>query len=124
MGKIICFDFDGVLHSYESGWQGAHVIPDPPVPGAIQFLKDVVASEEYEAHIFSSRSHQSGGIGAIISWLLQNGIEKAELEKIRFPSVKPPAFVTIDDRAIQFDGNFVGLWKQIANFKPWNKRGI
>jgi hypothetical protein len=30
---ILCLDFDGVLHSYTSGWKGAAVIPDPPVPG-------------------------------------------------------------------------------------------
>ena len=39
---ILALDFDGVLHSYTSGWQGADVISDPPVPGAIEFLMEAV----------------------------------------------------------------------------------
>jgi hypothetical protein len=35
---VLCLDFDGVIHGYQSGWQGANVIPDPPVPGAIEAL--------------------------------------------------------------------------------------
>ena len=50
---ILCLDFDGVIHSYANGWKGAHVIPDPPVPGAISFLLN--ALDPFNVAIFSSR---------------------------------------------------------------------
>ena len=64
---ILCLDFDGVLNSYTSGWRGANFIPDPPVPGAMAFLVEAVQS--FSVCIFSSRSHQEGGISAMIAWL-------------------------------------------------------
>ncbi len=36
---ILCLDFDGVCHSYTSGWQGATTIPDKPVAGMWKFLE-------------------------------------------------------------------------------------
>ena len=68
MGKpILCLDFDGVLHSYTSGWKGARNIPDPPVPGALEFV--VTALESFTVAIYSSRSHQWGGRRAMKRWL-------------------------------------------------------
>lgn len=64
---ILCLDFDGVLHSYSSGWQGARNIPDDPVPDALRFL--VVALDHFQVHILSSRSHQWGGRRAMKRWL-------------------------------------------------------
>ena len=31
--QTVVFDFDGVIHSYSSGWRGETVIPDEPVTG-------------------------------------------------------------------------------------------
>jgi hypothetical protein len=36
---------------------------------------------------------------------------------------KPPALMTIDDRAITFDGTFPPA-ETIKAFKPWNKRSV
>lgn len=120
---ILCLDFDGVIHSYKSGWKGAQVIPDPPVKGALEFLKE--ASEHFHIYIHSSRSHQPGGICAMQLWLSVK-LEEAGLmgdwaKAIIFPTEKPPAKVTIDDRAL----TFTGVWPTIndlKDFKPWNMR--
>jgi len=41
---ILLIDFDGVIHSYTSGWQGAGVISDPPVEGAFDFNCKLLSS--------------------------------------------------------------------------------
>lgn len=52
--KNISIDFDGVIHSYKSGWKGADKCPDPPVPGAIAFI--IMAVERFNVSIYSSRN--------------------------------------------------------------------
>ena len=134
---ILCLDFDGVLHSYSSGWKGADNIPDPPVTGMVPFLER--ALKEFDVQIFSSRSGQEGGIAAMKAWLRKHvefhfdcafagnprDFERAcaLLDALKFPIEKPPAMVTIDDRAIQFNG----VWPTIAflkSFQPWYKRPL
>ena len=120
---ILCLDFDGVIHSYTSGWRGAAVIVDKPVPGAVEFLH--AATNDFEIHIFSSRSNHEGGIKAMKVWLKiiiieTFGVIPSWFYLIKWPTEKPPAMVTLDDRAI----TFTGVWPTITdlkNFKPWNK---
>ena len=117
---ILCLDFDGVLHSYTSGWMGATVIFDPPVPGAIAFIR--AALEYFDVQIYSSRSSQPGGIAAMKLWLAVNSNNDEELiTQVGFPDSKPSAFVTLDDRAITFEGSWPNL-EVLRKFKPWNKR--
>lgn len=126
---ILCVDFDGVIHSYTSGWQGPRTIPDDPVPGAIVFL--MKAREDFEVHIYSSRSRYWFGRSAMKRWLwlqlkkMGGGSMWTELDdffgEVKWPKHKPAALVTIDDRAICFNGEFPPI-EQVKKFKPWNKR--
>ena len=126
---ILCLDFDGVIHSYSSGWKGACVIPDPPVDGAIAFMLE--ALNHFDVVIFSSRSHQVGGMGAMRAWLRGNAgatwypgyLGGSGLEDVRFVAEKPSAMVTLDDRAITFEGIWPSM-QELKGFKPWNKREL
>lgn len=114
MKQTVIFDFDGVIHSYKSGWKGADLIPDEPVPG----IKEAVTGirQHYRVVVVSTRCYQLGGIAAIEEWLKNNDIEVDEVT-----GEKPPAIVQIDDRALTFDGHPETLLEKIQTFKPWNK---
>jgi hypothetical protein len=125
--KILCLDFDGVCHSYISGWKGADVIPDEYVPGLFEFLEAV--KDEFDVHIFSSRSHQPGGVEAMLQWFIaQRKLWRSRGNKsptdapldLSFPLTKPAAFVSIDDRALTFIGTWPAL-EELKAFRPWNK---
>ena len=115
MKNTVVFDFDGVIHSYTSGWKGEDVIPDPPVEGiekVISNLRDC----GYEIIIVSTRSATQKGIQAMIDWL-----KKYNIDYDNISDVKPPALVYIDDRAICFDGDTTKLVSKIKNFVPWTE---
>jgi hypothetical protein len=113
---ILCLDFDGVIHSYKSGWQGATVINDPPVEGALEFV--IRALLDFQVVVFSSRSHQIGGITAMREYMSAYGFP---VDQIQFGTNKPSALVTLDDRAVTFTGNWPSV-EDLLNFKPWNRK--
>lgn len=116
MKQTVVFDFDGVIHSYKSGWKGVDCIPDPPVKGIGKALRDL--HEIYNIVICSSRCATVEGRSAILDWLQTYGlfdyIDNIAMEK-------PPAICYIDDRAICFDGHPETLVEKIENFQPWYK---
>jgi hypothetical protein len=118
---FLCVDFDGVVHSYISGWQGAEVVSDPPVAGAFAWL--VAMAEVFQVCIYSSRSKEPGGVIAMANWIAKWDTEGEVLPIVSFPVQKPAAFLTIDDRAICFNGKFDDLTtERLLAFKPWNHR--
>ena len=46
---------------------------------------------------------------------------RAVVKRIQWPRTKPPAHVTIDDRAYQFMGRWEYDLDGLAAFKPWNR---
>jgi hypothetical protein len=119
-------DFDGVLHSYASGWKGAANIPDPPFPGAMDFLREM--TQHFRTDIFSSRSNMEGGIPAMIGWIERNALLEhgaggiGWVSQLVYPTVKPPARVSLDDRAITFTGRWPTV-AELRDFKPWYMKG-
>ena len=124
---ILCLDFDGVIHSYTSGWKGPRNIPDPPVEGALTFIETALV-DGWDVVIHSSRARYFGGISAMRGWLKKwagntwyDTPAGSGIERVRFTRWKPPAVITLDDRAL----TFTGAWpdpQNLRSFKPWNKR--
>lgn len=107
----ICVDFDGVIHSYDDGWKDGSIY-GTVMPGFQDWLKGI-------ENIFRVVVHTSRSSRQVEAWLDERGIQLPVVNE------KPPAWVTIDDRAIRFDGN----WKadelspdMLLKFLPWNVR--
>lgn len=111
--QTVVFDFDGVIHSYVSGWQGTDTICDPPVKGIKEAI-DEIRLAGYEVVVVSTRCKTNIGYEAIERYL-----DMYDIKVDRICSTKPPAIAYIDDRAIEFNGNTACLLHKIKTFMPW-----
>ncbi len=120
----ICLDFDGVLHSYTSGWKGRANIPDPPVPGAQSFVRKIIKAG-YRVAVQSARaSGDEGHAGAvaILRWMREHDFPVASYWLFVARS-KPPALLYVDDRGYRFEGDFGEVLEAIGGgMIPWNKK--
>ena len=122
----VCLDFDGVLHSYVSGWQGASVIPDPPVEGMVLKLRSYLAAT-LKLAVHSARSAQADGIQAMHSWIDHHDAatrrpeDEPLVDQLLFPFHKPAAKVYLDDRGLRFTGKFPSVDELMRSFRVWNE---
>ena len=114
--KTVVFDFDGVIHSYKSGWKGDAVIPDEPVKGIGDVIEQI-RNLGYKIVVVSTRCITINGIDAVNRWLEAHDILVDDV-----CSEKPPAVCYVDDRAICFDGNTDGLVEKIKGFHSWTEK--
>ena len=116
--KLLSLDFDGVLHSYTSGYTGdPYDIPDPPVKGSKAFLKEAI--KHFDVGIHSSRLRHFFGKVVVRDWLIKHYGRKIS-DKIQLFTDKPPFHLHLDDRAATFTGKFPTM-KEIESFKPWHE---
>lgn len=108
--RTICLDFDGVIHSYRSGWCGAEVIPDPPLHGTKEAITRLRKSHRVVVH--SARCATEAGYKAVKAWLLKHDLEVDDV--CRF---KPPAAIYVDDRAVPFRGDWQQTISDIHDFR-------
>ena len=138
--KTICLDFDGVLYSYISGWQGPNNLPDDPVPGAQGFCQWLL-DEGYQVVINSVRFNEEldltestvekpesyvgnadQAMQTVFKWLMLHRFPPA----IKLSIGKPAAQIYIDDRGLRFLGDFNQTQEYMKaigmDFRPWGQR--
>jgi len=113
MKPILCLDFDGVIHSYEKGWQDGEIYGTPTAGFEEWALQ---AYPHFRLVIYSSRSKE--GSQPMKNWMLRHGLNPDLFE---FAHEKPAAFLTIDDRALTFQGRWEDFDPALLlMFRPWN----
>lgn len=131
----IAVDFDGVLHSYTTPWVNAWTIPDPPVEGAMKWLREM--ADKFDVVILSTRCKSWRGRRAMRRWLYKwdphhwsmgfaewsdNLLGATPVSDVTFAKSKPPALIYLDDRAVRFEGpGTFPTADQIHRARPWNK---
>lgn len=113
MYKVICIDFDGVIHPYTKGWVGLTPDIEAPVKGMREEL-EALKEQGFRIVVFTTRAQTAEGVKAVKKYL--------ELWRVPFDDItaqKIGAHCYIDDRAILFDGNSKGLAERVINFNPW-----
>jgi hypothetical protein len=133
---ILCLDFDGVIHSYTSGWHGVDIIADPPVDHAFEMIAKYM--EDFEVCVVTSRLSRDNLKdvnpsnvpmaeeqikGVMHTWFRQHGMSEGVLSKLELRGDKPAGFfLLLDDRALQFKGTFPRP-HLLQKFVPWYQEG-
>lgn len=124
-GKTIAIDFDGVIHKYSKGWHDGSCY-DVPVDGVFDAI-GYLLKKGYSVFILSTRKPKQ-----IKRWMKDNTLLAVEIIPwwkkfwnkpyvIGVTRRKLPAHVYIDDRAINFDGNWLGIVNAIQTFNTYQK---
>lgn len=107
VARTVAVDFDGVIHPYTKGWTGSEPDDEPPTPGAVEFLEQLLA-DGYDVVIFSTRAdHPLGRLG-ILNWLgnyapnVYKHLGGWEGKTLLVTHEKPAAVAYVDDRAVVF----------------------
>ena len=107
--KTLLIDLDGVLNEYTGNFDKNYI---PTIKtGAKKFIERI--SNNFEIKLFTTRNKILAS-----KWLIENNLENYIQD---ITDKKDLCWLFIDDRCINFDGNYENLYEQIQKFKPWYK---
>ena len=108
--KTIMIDLDGVLDNYST--YDKNRIPEIKT-GAVDFIERLDKTGKYELVLFTTRSPKLA-----TEWLIKNKIDKYFKD---VTNVKYPAYIYLDDRAVQFRGDYKNTFEEIEKFNIYWK---
>lgn len=101
MNKTICFDFDGVVATY-NGWKGFDVLGEP-IKETIACMREL-KNKGWRILIFTTRPSTP----TLIDWLKKYEVPFDDINRTGHnpygTSSKPIYKVIVDDRAVRYDG--------------------
>jgi len=118
--KYVCIDLDGTIAHYEE-WKGETHFGEP-VEGVQEALKQI-SYAGWKIIIFTTRANRK----LVSEYLLSHSIpfdyinENPDQPKNAIGG-KPYAEAYIDDRGIQFNGNWQETANEVIHFIPWEQR--
>ena len=138
--RTLCFDFDGVINSYKSGWNANDVtdLPDKPVWHTFKMMH-LYVQHNFILAVFSGRSQIPRGIGAMQDYigywddiyrenvdLFVDDSKRQNLSPIIdsmfFPENKPGALIYFDDKGFRFNGKNLPSIEELLQLSiPWHK---
>jgi len=108
--KKILIDLDGVLNEY-IGQFDENFIPVIK-SGAKEFLQNL--AKDYEVKLFTTRNKSLAS-----NWVRENSLDELITD---ITNIKEPAYLYIDDRCINFQGDYNELLDKVNNFKVYWKQ--
>lgn len=120
MRPRICFDFDGVVHHYSKGYHDGSLY-DNPTPGVKELINKL--KENYEIIIWTARLQSSlkGYKSSTDQNIVEEWLEKHDIYYDFITNEKVPAIAYIDDRAIEFKGDWDYVEKRIKELDSYTK---
>lgn len=102
--RVVCVDFDGVIVG------GGNAGLGKPRAGARDFLR-ILYNNDFKVVIFSVRPPKE-----LIKYFKDNNMMGYVSD---ITDEKPSALCYVDDRAIQFNGDYNDALQEISGFKTW-----
>lgn len=120
MPKDICIDLDGTILKYD-GWINESTFGEV-LPNAIKVLTELKANG-YIVIVYTTRSNKD-----LIAQYLNSKdvpydyINENPNQPLNAIGGKPIADIYVDDRGLQFQGNWDETLTQILSFKTWQEK--